>query len=401
MRPLDDFLAACRRAADAGALERIVVSGKRAGPPSLVEVRVRPVEVGGTRRLAFVERHATRDLTRHASVDDGIAEIAALLAPAAVPRFAHATLHDDEGRLELRVGKRGERAHLVRSHGEGDDETPADRAAHDRVRARRLPLALPFLAELGLVDAERRVVPAMARKWRQVDKFLEIVDHALDAARIAPGRVLRVADFGAGKGYLTFAVHAHLARRQGVAPEVTGVERRPELVDFCNAVARRTGADGLRFVCGDLSSVAPDALDLLIALHACDTATDQALALGVAAEARILIASPCCHRELRPQLARPEALRPLLRHGIHLGREAEMLTDTLRALALERAGYDAQVFEFVALEHTRQNKMITGVRREQTDPVQRDRARDEADALKRFYGVREQALETLLGVRPD
>jgi hypothetical protein len=396
---LDTFVAAARTATAAGTLVRIVLSTRRAGPATLRDVRMRPVDLAGQRRIAVVERHATREVTRHLDAEAALAEVrASLQRGGGDVRFGQATLLEADGRrLQLQVNRAGDRARLVRDVDPGTaaaDAVPS--TAHDRQRPRRLPLDAPFLAPLGLVDAEGRVVPKMARKWRQVDKFLEIVDAALDDARIAPGTHVAVADFGSGKGYLTFAVHAHLAARLGVAPTVTGHELRADLVDFCNRVASETGASGLSFVQGDLARAAPARLDLLIALHACDTATDEALALGVRSGAQILISAPCCHRELRPVLALPEALRPLLRHGIHLGREAEMVTDALRALALERAGYDAKVFEFVSLEHTAQNKMITAVRRPDGDPRPAARAVEEAQRLRAFYGVVDQALERLL-----
>jgi len=135
----------------------------------------------------------------------------------------------------------------------------------------------------------------------------------------------------------------------------------------------------------------------MIALHACDTATDHALATGIRAGAAVILSSPCCHKQLRPQLELPEVLRPMLRHGIHLGQEAEMLTDSLRALLLEAHGYDAQVFEFVSLEHTSKNKMILAVRRRQPLPAARRQALlDEIARIKGFYGIREHCLESLL-----
>jgi SAM-dependent methyltransferase len=240
----------------------------------------------------------------------------------------------------------------------------------------------------------------MARKWKQIDKFLEVLEHALDdAGWTGDGAPPRVVDFGCGKGYLTFAVHEYLRRRFGGAPEVTGVELRADLVALCNGAAARARCDGLRFVQGDLRSFVPEAVDVMIALHACDTATDHALALGLRAGARVLVASPCCHKELRPQLTSPKALAPLFRHGIHLGQEAEMLTDGLRALALEASGYQAKVFEFVSLEHTSKNKMILATRRagDATDSARRAAA--EAESLKAFYGIREQCLERLLRER--
>jgi len=413
--PLAAFLALTQAAIESGEFDSLVLSKTRHASGEPRAVRIRLIALKGVPALSFVATHATRDVTRNLGVDGGIAEIAALLAPDQLPAFAHATLHAAGGDTQLLVSKKGKatlRRHRREEANRADATDDLGRAGvaragaadvfapHDRTRARRLPLDLPFLTELGLADANHRLVPAMARKWRQIDKFLEVLDHALDAP---PGAnegatPIRVVDYGAGKGYLTFAVHEHLRRRFGVAPEVTGVELRADLVAFCNGVAERCGCTGLRFVAGDLRSFAPEAVDVMIALHACDTATDHALDLGVRAGAAILVCSPCCHKELRPQLARPRLLSGLLRHGIHLGQEAEMVTDSMRALLLETRGYEAQVFEFVSLEHTSKNKMILA-RRRGAGGDQAERARSELADLKSFYGIREQRLETLLARR--
>jgi len=408
LEPLDAFLAGTRAAIEDGGFGSLVLSKPRHGGGEPSAIRVRLIALKGVPVLSFVATHATRDVTRNLGVDDGLAEVVALLRPDHSPAFAHATLHASGGDTQLLVSKKGKatlrrhrRTEADLAHGECAefDHAVAALAPHDRARPRRLPLDLPFLAELGLTDAGHRVVPAMARKWRQIDKFLEVLDHALDAlpdtTRGDGAAPIRVVDYGAGKGYLTFAVHEHLRRRFGVAPEVTGVEIRADLVAFCNGVAERCGCTGLRFVAGDLRTFAPAAVDVMIALHACDTATDHAIDLGVRAGAAVLVCSPCCHKELRPQLARPRLLSGLLRHGIHLGQEAEMVTDSMRALLLETCGYEAQVFEFVSLEHTSKNKMILA-RRRGAGRDQAERARGELADLKSFYGIREQRLETLL-----
>ena len=406
---VDAFLALVRAASADGTFESLVLSKPRAGSDVPRTVRVRCIALKGRPTLSFVAAHATRDVTRNLSVDDGLGAIAEHLDPSRPGSFAHATLRTHAGETQLLVSKKG-RATLRRHLREPDAASPTEVAAaglpaHDRERQRRLPLDLPWLVELGITDASHRVVPAMARKWRQIDKFLEVLDHALDAMAAAdggmPARALRVVDYGCGKGYLTFAVHEHLRRRFGGAPQVTGVELRAGLVDFCNGVVQRARCSGLAFVQGDLQSVAPSAMDIMIALHACDTATDHAIDLGVRAGAAILVCAPCCHKELRPQIARPRLLSGLLRHGIHLGQEAEMVTDGLRALLLEAHGYDAQVFEFVSLEHTSKNKMILATRRrgEAGDAARRAAAEAEAQSLKSFYGIREQCLERLLRER--
>jgi hypothetical protein len=154
------------------------------------------------------------------------------------------------------------------------------------------------------------------------------------------------------------------------------------------------GLAGLHFEQGDVRQRAAAPLDIVIALHACDTATDHAIHLGIRSGASLIICSPCCHKQLRPQMKSPALLAPMLRHGIHLGQEAEMLTDSLRGLLLEAHGYDTQVFEFVSLEHTSKNKMILAVKRAQ--PLPAEPALAQIRALKDFYAVREHCLETLL-----
>ncbi|PYS76076.1 MAG: hypothetical protein DMF66_16675 [Acidobacteria bacterium] len=199
---------------------------------------------------------------------------------------------------------------------------------------------------------------------------------------------------GSGKGYLTFAVYDYFNNALGVRATVEGVEARPELVELCNETARRAGFDRLSFQTGYIEDFGLSATDILIALHACDTATDDALFKGVSAGASIIITAPCCHKELRPQMRPPEPLRGVLRHGILLEREAESVTDSLRALLLEQAGYKVKVFEFVSTEHTRKNTLIAAVRLEGTSD--REEALGEYRALKEFYGIREQRLEKLL-----
>lgn len=399
MTPHDEFIAAFDRAVADRALFSMVLSKNRQAASDLQSLRIRPVGLRGETMLSFVWRHATRDVTKNLDPAAGRAAIAALLVPHAEPSFAHATLHAGDAELQLRFSKKGRQA-LVRTGRPGGDAAGGATPAHDRAKPRALPLDLPFWVDLGIADERHRLVPSMARKWKQIDKFLEVLEHALDdAAMTREGPAPRVVDFGSGKGYLTFAVHEYLRRRFGGAPEVTGVELRADLVALGNAAVARAHCNGLCFVQGDLRSFAPEAVDVMIALHACDTATDHALDLGLRAGARILIASPCCHKELRPQLTSPKPLAPLLRHGIHLGQEAEMLTDGLRALALEASGYDAKVFEFVSLEHTRKNKMILATRRLGDAGDTARRAAAEADSLKAFYGIREQCLERLLRER--
>ena len=205
---------------------------------------------------------------------------------------------------------------------------------------------------------------------------------------------MRVSDFGSGKGYLTFAIHDYLRNTLQAEGVVTGVELREDMVKLCNEAAARLEHPGLSFQHGDVRSVAPGAVDVMIALHACDIATDYAIHMGIRSGASIIMCSPCCHKQIRLQIQSPALLKPMLQYGLHLGQQAEMVTDSLRALFLEACGYETKVFEFISLEHTNKNKMILAVKR--AEPTDRAELLAKIQVLKAFYHVTEHCLETLL-----
>jgi hypothetical protein len=200
-------------------------------------------------------------------------------------------------------------------------------------------------------------------------------------------------DMGSGKGYLTFA----LAEVFGSRATIRGIEVRQELVDLCNRVARESSlASSLSFVAGTIADASVEACDVLIALHACDTATDDALARGIAAGAKLLVVAPCCQKELRRQLTAPPVLADALRHGIFQERQAEFVTDALRAQLLEWTGYRTKVFEFISTEHTAKNLMIAAIK-EIPSPERRDALAQRTRDFARFYGVERQQLAQALG----
>ena len=404
--PIDDFAARLEQALAQGGLRRLVLGKPRTAAGDLVRVSVRPVLLKGEVRLAFVHTHPTRDITKNVSTAEGLAAVRTLLADT----FQHAHLFLADEEVQLMVSKKGRQTLLRGKAGPQGSTNPAApavpvaravNAPHDRAKHRFIDIHAPFLTALGVTDAAQRLVPAMARKWKQINKFIEVLDHALAATALNRMAHLEVLDFGSGKGYLTFAMHEHLRHTLGLPATVTGVELREDMVALCNAAVQRlglasdsAGATGLRFVHGDIRSHAPQPVDIMVALHACDTATDHAIDTGVRGGAQIIMCSPCCHKELRPQLLSPHPMRPILKHGVHLGQQAEMLTDGLRAMLLDACGYDTQVFEFVALEHTNKNKMILAVKREQATPG--DAVWEQIRELKGFYGIQAQCLETLL-----
>ena len=367
---------------------------------TLEKLLARRLLLRGGEHLSLVWRHRSKDITKNLPLAEGVALLGSLIGAS----FGHAHLVTRGHDIQLALGKKGKTPEwglrigkLAAAKALADADTQAE--PHDRPRQHALTLDLPFLAELGVTDAQVRLVPAMARKWRQINKFVEVLGHAIAQSPLATRDAalpVRVLDFGAGKGYLTFAVQ-HLLQQSGRLPDITGVEQREDLTTLCNSAVARLGLAGLHFATGDVRSHAAGTIDIMIALHACDIATDVAMHRGVCSGAAIILCSPCCHQQLRPQMSAPPLLAPMLRHGIHMAEQAEMLTDALRALLLQAEGYDAQVFEFISPEHTGKNKMVLAVKRAAALPkTQRQALRAQVTALKAHYGVREQCLETLL-----
>lgn len=369
-----------------GSFVKLLLAKPRHASDDLLRVTARRVELRGEPALSLLYTHKTRDITKNHPVNDGVGLLREMLGTSF--RNAHLWTHDQE--WQLSISKKGQcTLHVAKTEQAVDAST-----THDREKQRWLEMTRPFLAELGVTTAQHQLVPAMARKWKQINKFVEVFAHALAASPLAHSKTLNVIDFGSGKGYLTFAIHDWLRHSKGIAAQVTGVELRPDMVALCNKVIAKLGIEGLRIEEGDVRSYQPAALDVMIALHACDVATDYAIHLGIRAGAQIIMCSPCCHKQLRPQLLSPHPLKPILQHGVHLGQEAEMLTDGLRALLLDACGYDTQVFEFVSLEHTNKNKMILAVKRSQSKPA--DEVLAQIREIKGFYRIQEQCLETLL-----
>lgn len=337
--------------------------------------------------LSFVYRYKTRDITKNFPLVEAVQVIAQLLPES----FKNAHLLSLSDEVQLEFGKKG-KSTLFKSKAQQEREAPA--AGHDREKKRYLELTRPFLTDLGVTNKQHELIPSMSRKWKQINKFIEVFSHALTSSPLKLDQPIKVADFGSGKGYLTFAIHDYLRNTLQAEGQVTGVELREDMVTLCNNAAARLEHPGLKFECGDVRSVAPSALDVMIALHACDIATDYAIHMGIRSGASIIMCSPCCHKQIRLQIQSPTLLRPMLQYGLHMGQQAEMVTDSLRALLLEACGYETKVFEFISLEHTNKNKMILAVKR--AEPLKSTEILAKIQELKEFYGIQEQCLETLL-----
>lgn len=368
----------------------------------------RSVLLKGTPHLSLTFRHDTRDTTKNLP----LAESAEWLRQQMRHGVRSAMLGTTKADWQLVASASGSPRLIC--HKPTRKQVPP--REHDQKRAGLLDRsANDWLGALGVLDRDGKLRASMADKHRQINRYLELLAHLAKECgwggesiehsasnierrtplpQIAADHVLTFADMGCGKGYLTFGSW-HLFRRAWRQPiRMIGVEARPELVATTNRVARQIKADGLEFVAGDIASVKLPPVDALIALHACNTATDDALRRGIDLGAKLIVVAPCCHKELRPQLGRPEPLAPVLRHGVMEERLAEWLTDGLRALFLEWAGYRTKLMEFIASEHTPKNLMLAGIR--EREPFADAEARKRIEDLKTWFGIQHHALDALL-----
>jgi SAM-dependent methyltransferase len=233
---------------------------------------------------------------------------------------------------------------------------------HDREKNRILPDGVPveFLIRLGVMAQNGRVLAARYDKFKQINRFLEMAADVAD--RLKPDGALSIVDFGSGKSYLTFALYHYFTKVRGRTVSLVGLDLKADVVEHCNEVASDLNFSGLSFVVGDIAGYSSTgAIDMVVSLHACDTATDDALSKAVSWGAEAILAVPCCQHELFNQI-RSDVNRPLLKHGILKERLAALVTDALRAEWLESMGYSVQVMEFIETAHTPKNLLIRAVR---------------------------------------
>ena len=378
------FFLDIQQSIESQSFDRLILSQYKGDLAQLEKMTFRQIELQGQATLSCLYHYPTQDMTKNYSIDEGLEKIAELLSQSKQANLF--TLHED---VQLKKNKK--KAMLSRQKKQA--EATKIEQQHNREKHRYVQQQSPFLKHLGITDEKGQVIQSMARKWKQINKFIEIFSNAYEQIN-ASQQALNIVDFGSGKGYLTFALYDYL-QAQNKTPLITGVELRSNLVEFCQQVADEIGFNHLDFFEGDVRSYSPEKLDVMIALHACDIATDFAIHTGIRLNASMIMCAPCCHKELRPQLKSPEVLQPMLQFGIHAGQQAEMLTDTLRALLLKAYGYETKVFEFVSLEHTSKNKMILATKRKDIQQPD-EKIMQQIQALKEMYGIQKQSLELLL-----
>ena len=300
--------------------------------------------------------------------------------------------------------------------------TSAVAQSHDRVKQVPLSNQAEFLKALGVTNADGKPKPRMKGKLRQCQKFVEIVGRIVDECQKREQKKISIVDMGCGRAYLTFSLHSYLYERYG-SVSTTGIDVRPKLVAEISNIAQSLGStfNSLNFEEGTIEQVVArsstvqksetddDALKILVALHACDTATDDALYSGISQNTDIIVVAPCCHKQIRPQMdhhvsstRESHSLSSILKHGVYRERMSETVTDSLRALLLEYAGYKVRVFEFIGGEHTSKNVMITAIKIGETVANDQRTAKarsiwQEILSLASLYGIRHQKLAQMIG----
>jgi SAM-dependent methyltransferase len=386
---IEELLAALKTAFASGSLIRLKCGGYHGDEPELKSLEVKKITVKGDGKYAFTYRYKTRDIHKNFIQPEALA----LLRTGLKGEFRSAVLNTTE--FDLSFERNGDKIRLKRTEVAGREAVSTD---HDRAKNRPLTETnKPYLHALGITGKDGVVRNDAQDKFRQINKMVEIFAPLIQAIKADKPRIL---DMGAGKGYLDFALYDYLANVAARPAEVIGVEMRDKLVADGNATAAASGFSGLSFVPGSILDYDAGGADAVIALHACDTATDDAIFKGITAGAALIAVAPCCHKQIRRQMEAgtpSTTLGTMLRHGIFLERQAEMVTDTLRALLLELNGYRTKVFEFVSDAHTPKNNLIVA---EKDGRFGRDREAvlHQIAELKTMFGIERHYLEDLLGL---
>ncbi|MEP7075776.1 MAG: SAM-dependent methyltransferase [Acidobacteriota bacterium] len=368
---------------------KLTLGNYKGADKHLQKIQGRLIDTKKGTRLFVLYRSETRDTVKNYAFAEGRKIIGETLGK----DFFSGHLFTTAGDLQLEIGKNG-RSRL--NEAKPTFKTPAA-LKHDREKHAQIDSQSFYLKALGITDDEGRVRDKQQAKWRQINKFVEILADLVDKSALRDRKELKIVDMGSGKGYLTFAAYDYFITVRGVDVEMAGVDTKPDIVALCNEIAAAGGFDGLKFVEGTIADFEVEHTDILIALHACDTATDDALYKAINANAEIVIAVPCCHKEIRRQMRSPDVLTEILKHGVMSERMAETLTDGIRSMLLEKSGYSTKLFEFVATEHTPKNNMLVGTRT--LRPNGHNTIDEKLNSLKDLFGITEQRLETLLNLR--
>lgn len=360
---------------------KITFSKPRNKQDKLSNVYLRQILVKEVRKHSLQYKYQQRDEVKNYSSSD----ITKIIEDLLTFRFYNAVVFTTDQEVTLIQNPKGKVYISVRNTSDSIEFS----LVHDRAKNRLIPENRRWLLHLGLAGKDGRILDKSQDKYRQINKFVEIIDNLMK--EVPEGARWRIADMGSGKGYLTFGLYDYLTQIRKINARVTGYEMREELVTKCYEAAMQEQFLGLAFQAKDIDHVDVTGMNMIIALHACDTATDIAISKGIKAGAQFILVSPCCHKQIRKAMKHNNALSPILHHGILEERQAEILTDGLRALIMEAYGYRTKIIEFISSEHTGKNLMIIGEKSTPNPTVM-----EKVQSIKDMFGISEHFLEVLM-----
>ena len=360
---------------------KITFSKPRNKQDKLSNVYLRQILVKEVRKHSLQYKYQQRDEVKNYSSSD----ITKIIEDLLTFRFYNAVVFTTDQEVTLIQNPKGKVYISVRNTSDSIEFS----LVHDRAKNRLIPENRRWLLHLGLAGKDGRILDKSQDKYRQINKFVEIIDNLMK--EVPEGARWRIADMGSGKGYLTFGLYDYLTQIRKINARVTGYEMREELVTKCYEAAMQEQFLGLAFQAKDIDHVDVTGMNMVIALHACDTATDIAISKGIKAGAQFILVSPCCHKQIRKAMKHNNALSPILHHGILEERQAEILTDGLRALIMEAYGYRTKIIEFISSEHTGKNLMIIGEKSTPNPTVM-----EKVQSIKDMFGISEHFLEVLM-----
>jgi hypothetical protein len=381
-----DFINIFSESFENNIISKLIISNKNKINTENIEfksVQIKIFQSKTGKLLSFVYKYPQKDITKNYPFEEAIDLIDSWLGVS----FLQADLFCKESSYHLQYTPAG-KSKFQKKENQALREVET---SHNRPKNRILPEKnVEFLKLLGVFSEEGFLRKDKTDKFIQINKYLEFFRQAVQESGLK-GKV-KVADMGSGKGYLTFAMYHFLSNQSDISPEVAGVEYRQEMADLCNHLAEKAGFEKLCIVQGSIEQFDATGTDILVALHACDTATDDAIYKGIKAKSSVIMVAPCCHKQIRKQFNAEHPASLFSKYGIIEERTAESVTDLIRCLILEAFGYQVKAFEFISSEHTPKNLMITAVFKGEKPDLKKKKM-EEIGKLKNMFGIKEHYLE--------